>query len=61
MPQIYVRVTGGAIRTALVLLMLALSGLALVWLLVGPELAIGLGFGLIALVRGLVALFKPGD
>ncbi|MEV6226944.1 hypothetical protein AB0L88_03500 [Saccharopolyspora shandongensis] len=59
MQQIHVQLTGKGVVTLLVTVALVLGVLALVWLLVTPAWAIGIGAGLVLLVRGVFWLFKP--
>lgn len=58
-PVVHVELTGKAIKTVLLLLLLTTAILALVWLLVSPGYAIAGGIGVIVIVRGLYALFAP--
>ncbi|MER7014588.1 hypothetical protein ABT324_24450 [Saccharopolyspora sp. NPDC000359] len=59
MQHFHIEVTGKTILTLLLVLAVTAGGLALVWTLVNPGWAIGIAFGLVLLVRGLFALFKP--
>ncbi|MGI8310563.1 hypothetical protein [Saccharopolyspora hattusasensis] len=59
MQSINIHLTGRSVLTGLMLLAVVLGVLALVWLLVTPAWAIGIGAGLVLLIRGLVWLFKP--
>lgn len=59
MQHIHFEVTGRTILTVLLLLALVVGGLALVWVLINPGWAIGIGLVLVLAIRGLFALFKP--
>ncbi|SFS46937.1 hypothetical protein [Saccharopolyspora flava] len=56
---VHVELSGKGVLISLGVLAFVLAVLALVWLALSPALAIGLGIGLILLVRGLIALFSP--
>ena len=56
---VHVELSGKGVLISLVLLAAVIAALALVWLLVSPAVSIGIGIGLILLIRGLIALFKP--
>ncbi|MER7012046.1 hypothetical protein ABT324_11540 [Saccharopolyspora sp. NPDC000359] len=58
-PVVHVELTGKAIKTILLLLLITTGVLALVWLLVGPGYAIAGAIIVIMIVRGLYALFAP--
>ncbi|SDY71768.1 hypothetical protein SAMN05216215_103359 [Saccharopolyspora shandongensis] len=60
-PVVHVELTGAAIKTVLILLLLTIGVLALVWLLAGPGYAIAGGIAVIVIVRGLYALFTPSS
>ncbi|MEV0088363.1 hypothetical protein [Saccharopolyspora sp. NPDC050642] len=59
MQNIHVELTGKGVVGLLATVALVLGVLALVWLLVTPAWAIGIGAGLVLLVRGVFWLFKP--
>ncbi|MEU6267954.1 hypothetical protein [Saccharopolyspora shandongensis] len=59
MQNIHVELTGKGVVTLLLTVALVLGVLALVWLLASPAWAIGIGAGLVLLVRGVFWLFKP--
>ncbi|MEB3369534.1 hypothetical protein [Saccharopolyspora mangrovi] len=56
---IHVELTGKGVLISLGLLAFVLAVLALVWLVFSPAVAIGIGIGLVLLVKGLIALFSP--
>ncbi|GAA0509314.1 hypothetical protein [Saccharopolyspora thermophila] len=57
--MLHIQLTGKGLLTSLLILVATTAALALVWLLVNPGWAIGIGLGLILCIRGLFALFKP--
>ncbi len=56
---VHVELSGKGVLISLGVLAFVLAVLALVWLVFSPAVAIGIGIGLILLVRGLIALFSP--
>lgn len=56
---VHVELSGKGVLISLGVLAFVLAVLALVWLVLSPAVAIGIGIGLILLVRGLIALFSP--
>lgn len=61
MQHMHFLITGKGVLTFLLVLAVVIGLLALVWLLVGPGQAIGIGVGLVLVIRGLFALFKPSE
>ncbi|MGW1681665.1 hypothetical protein [Saccharopolyspora sp. NPDC002376] len=61
MQHIHFEVTGKSVLTILLLLVIVAGGLALVWTLISPGIAFGIGIGLVLVVRGLFWLFKPSS
>jgi hypothetical protein len=61
MHTIQVQLTGRSVLIGLGIMTGVLGLLALVWWLVSPGYAIGIGVGLVLLVKGLFALLKPAS
>ncbi|SFD67318.1 hypothetical protein SAMN04487819_1023 [Actinopolyspora alba] len=59
--MILFHLTGRSLLGLLAATLLVLAVLALLWALAGPAWSIGLGLVLVLLVRGVLALFSPGD
>ncbi|SFE30049.1 hypothetical protein SAMN04487819_110219 [Actinopolyspora alba] len=59
--MILFHLTGRSLFGLLAATLLVLAVLALLWAFAGPAWSIGLGLVLVLLVRGVLALFSPGD
>ncbi|TDD10610.1 hypothetical protein E1202_01770 [Saccharopolyspora karakumensis] len=58
---VHVELSGKGVLMSLGVLAFVLAVLALVWLVFSPAVAIGIGVGLVLLVRGLIKLFSPAQ
>lgn len=58
---VHVELSGKGVLMSLGILAFVLAVLALVWLVFSPAVAIGIGVGLVLLVRGLIKLFSPAQ
>ncbi|SFS94551.1 hypothetical protein [Saccharopolyspora flava] len=58
---VHVELSGKGVLMSLGVLAFVLGVLALVWLVFSPAVAIGIGVGLVLLVRGLIKLFSPAQ
>lgn len=58
---VHVELSGKGVLMSLGVLAFVLAVLALVWLVLSPAVAIGIGVGLVLLVRGLIKLFSPAQ
>ncbi|MDI2031114.1 hypothetical protein QFW96_20955 [Saccharopolyspora sp. TS4A08] len=56
---VHVELSGKGVLISIGVLAFVLAVLALVWLVLNPAVAIGIGIGLVLLVRGLIVLFSP--
>ncbi|SDP96640.1 hypothetical protein SAMN04487905_12111 [Actinopolyspora xinjiangensis] len=59
--MILFHLTGRTLLALLATTLVVLLVLAGLWLLAGPAWSIGTGLVLVLLVRGVLALFSPGD
>lgn len=59
--NLHLLLTGKGLLISLGILLGVLAVLALVWWLVSPGIAVGIGVGLVGLVRGLFALLGPSS
>ncbi|MBQ0922650.1 hypothetical protein [Saccharopolyspora endophytica] len=58
---VHVELSGKGVLMSLGVLAFVLAVLALVWLVFSPAVSIGIGVGLVLLVRGLIKLFSPAQ
>ena len=59
--NLHLLLTGKGLLSSLLVLLGVLGALALVWWLVSPGIAVGIGVGLVLLVKGLFALLSPSS
>lgn len=59
--NLHLLLTGKGLLASLLVLLGVLGALALVWWLVSPGIAVGIGVGLVLLVKGLFALLSPSS
>ena len=59
--NLHLLLTGKGLLSSLLVLLGILGALALVWWLVSPGIAVGIGVGLVLLVKGLFALLSPSS
>ncbi|WP_438387213.1 hypothetical protein [Actinopolyspora saharensis] len=59
--MILFHLSGRGLLGLLATTLLVLGVLALLWALAGPAWSLGLGLILVLLVRGVLALFSPGE